>query len=92
VIDDEVRAIIDRGYQRAMEVLSKHRDKLDLIAKTLIENETLEADQFAALFGEGEGGVPPTPATGGAPAPETGGPIEKTARGKPSPAPTPTPA
>jgi cell division protease FtsH len=92
VIDDEVRAIIDRGYQRAMEVLSKHRDKLDLIAKTLIENETLEADQFAALFGEGEGGVPPTPATGGAPAPETGGPIEKPARGKPSPAPTPTPA
>jgi len=91
-IDEEVRAIIDRGYQRAMDVLTKHRDKLDLIAQQLIENETLEAEQFAALFGEGDGGTGPAPAPSGAPEPEPGGPIEKPARGKPSPAPTPTPA
>ncbi|HKY89043.1 MAG TPA: hypothetical protein VJ141_03615, partial [Candidatus Limnocylindrales bacterium] len=91
-IDEEVRAIIDRGYQRAMDVLAKHREKLDQIAQALIENETLEAEQFAALFGEGDGGTGPAPAPSGAPEPAPGGPIEKRARGKPSPAPTPTPA
>jgi ATP-dependent Zn protease len=91
-IDEEVRAIIDRGYQRAMDVLSHHRDKLDLIARELIERETLEAEEFAALFGEGDGGtgVAPTPV---APEPEPGAaPMEKPARPKPAPAPTPTPA
>src|SRR5204863_248048 len=61
-IDEEVRAIIDRGYQRAMDVLTKHREKLDVIARELIEKETLEAEQFAALFGEGDGGVGAAPA------------------------------
>jgi cell division protease FtsH len=91
-IDEEVRAIIDRGYQRAMEVLTKHREKLDLIASELIEKETLEAEEFAALFEGGEGGTGPAPAPSGAPEPEPSGPTEKSPRPKPAPAPTPTPA
>jgi len=89
-IDEEVRAFIDRGYARAMEVLAKHRAMLDRIAEALIANETLEAEEFHALFG-GESGGPAATAPAGAPAPEPG-PAPHPAPAKPSPAPEPTPA
>ena len=89
-IDEEVRAFIDRGYARAMEVLAKHRAMLDRIAEALIANETLEAEEFHALFG-GESGGPAATAPAGAPAPEPG-PAPPPAPAKPSPAPEPTPA
>ncbi len=55
-IDAEVRGIIDRAYDRATEALTKHRDVLDRLAALLIENETIEHEEFEALF---EGVVPP---------------------------------
>jgi len=51
-IDDEVRGIIDRGYSRALEVLTTHRDRLDQLAERLVAEETLEADAFAAMFAD----------------------------------------
>jgi cell division protease FtsH len=48
-IDTQVMAIIDEEYRRARDLLEKHRDKLDLVASTLLEVETLEADEFVAL-------------------------------------------
>jgi cell division protease FtsH len=48
-----VRAIIDHEYDRVRKILENNRDKLDLIAKTLLEVETLEAHEFVALL-EGE--------------------------------------
>jgi cell division protease FtsH len=57
-IDREVREIIDTEYARAMQILSTNRDKLELVAKTLLDIETLESEEFAALI-EGKG--PPTP-------------------------------
>jgi hypothetical protein len=72
-----------------MEVLTHHRDKLDLIARELIEKETLEAEEFAALFGEGDGGTGVTPPAPVAPEPESGAPVEKQGRPKSAPAPTP---
>ncbi len=57
-IDEEVREIIDTEYERARRILLENRDKLDLIAKTLLEVETLEADEFVALM-EGRG-LPPS--------------------------------
>lgn len=56
-IDGEVRLIIDSQHERAAAILTEHRDKLDLIANTLLEVETLEADEFVALI---EGTAPPT--------------------------------
>ncbi|MEM7331496.1 MAG: ATP-dependent zinc metalloprotease FtsH [Chloroflexota bacterium] len=53
-IDLEVRAIIDEQHARATHILTTHRDKLDLIATTLLEVETLEADEFLSLI-EGNG-------------------------------------
>ncbi len=55
-IDAEVREIIDRAYDRAKDALTAHRAVLDKLAEVLIEKETIEADEFEALF---EGVLPP---------------------------------
>ncbi|MDQ0285369.1 cell division protease FtsH [Desulfofundulus luciae] len=49
-IDKEVRRMIESCYNRAKELLEKHMDTLHLVAKTLFEKETLEAEEFAALM------------------------------------------
>ena len=65
-IDLEVRGIIDAQYVVATEILVNHRDQLDLLATTLLEKETLEAEEFVALVeGYGQKQTPPAipPAT-----------------------------
>ncbi len=49
-IDAEVREIIDRAYERAKEALTTHREVLDRLAALLVEKETIEGDEFEALF------------------------------------------
>ncbi len=49
-IDDEVRAIIEGGKTRAREIITKHRAALDVVAKRLLEVETLERDEYEALL------------------------------------------
>ncbi len=49
-IDQEVRLIIDEAYSRAKEILVTYRQKLDEIAKRLIEVETIERPEFEALM------------------------------------------
>jgi cell division protease FtsH len=49
-IDEEVRAIIDRAYERATHVLETHRDRLEALAAKLIAEETVDADGFESLF------------------------------------------
>ncbi len=49
-IDAEVREIIDRAYERAKEALTTHREVLDRLAALLKEKETIEGDEFEALF------------------------------------------
>ncbi|TMF27034.1 MAG: ATP-dependent zinc metalloprotease FtsH [Chloroflexi bacterium] len=95
VIDSEVHDIVDRARQRAYEVLTQNRDKLDLVVNKLIEQETLESDEFNRLFEEGDGGLPvaastPDQTPPGAPAGEERR-REKGEKGK-GPAPAPTPA
>jgi cell division protease FtsH len=51
-IDNEVRRIVNEAHEMAKGVLTGNRDKLDTIAKRLIEVETLDAAQFAAFFDE----------------------------------------
>ncbi len=50
LIDREVRKIISNALKRAREVIIKRREKLDLIAKKLIDKETLEREEFEALM------------------------------------------
>jgi cell division protease FtsH len=49
-IDQEVRAIIDKAYERATEVLTTHRDRLVSLAEKLVAEETVDADEFETLF------------------------------------------
>ncbi len=48
-IDGEVRQIIDTEYERARQILTDNRAALDRIATTLLEVETLDADEFVAI-------------------------------------------
>jgi cell division protease FtsH len=51
-IDEEVRAIVDRAYERATQVLETHRDRLDQLAQKLIAEETVDSDAFEQLFSD----------------------------------------
>mgnify|MGYP001064687221 CR=1 FL=1 len=94
-IDKEVRHIVQEAHKKATDVLTKYREELDRVAETLIDVETLDATEFAALF-EGTGGETPEPSES-TPPPPSGSeqPVDKKApeRGKPTldmpPAPAP---
>ncbi len=49
-IDQEVRAIIDKAYERATEVLTANRDRLVALAEKLVAEETVDAEEFETLF------------------------------------------
>ena len=50
LIDSEVKRLIDEAYARAETLLTDNMDKLHLVAETLLEVETLDAEQFEDLF------------------------------------------
>jgi cell division protease FtsH len=52
-IDLEIQRIIKECYEKAKKVLTENRDKLDLIATTLLEIETLDAEQIKHLVEKG---------------------------------------
>ena len=49
-IDQEVRRIIDKAYADAEQILKDHRDELDRVAGALLEMETLDQDEFEAIY------------------------------------------
>ncbi len=60
-IDGEVKRIIDEAYNRAKEIITTQRDKLELIAKSLLEFETLDGAQVDEIVRTGHF-TPPPPA------------------------------
>ena len=53
IIDEEVKAIVDKGYNKAKQLLTEHIDKLHAVAGILLEKEKIEADEFEQIFAEG---------------------------------------
>lgn len=49
-IDREVRKLIREAHEMATALLKKHRGKLEEVAEYLLEHETLDMDQFEALW------------------------------------------
>ncbi len=49
-IDEEIRTIIEDAYATAEKLLNENIDKLHTVAQTLLEIETLDGEQFEALF------------------------------------------
>ncbi len=62
-IDQEVRKIVEESYATAKRVLLQYRDKLDAVAKKLLEAETITREEFEAIF------PPPYPKKSGTPQP-----------------------
>ena len=78
-IDEEVRAIIDKAYERATEVLTTHKDKLVALAEKLVAEETVDAEGFEGLFSD----LPPKVDRQAPPIASAGQPIPE---GNPQPA------
>jgi cell division protease FtsH len=49
-IDREIRMLIDRAHERARALISEHFDRLEAIAKLLVEKETIEHEELEELF------------------------------------------
>ena len=62
-IDEEVRRLIDKAYQKAKDLLTEHRAKLDEIVQHILIEETLDGEELAKLLDSPVGELPvPTPA------------------------------
>ena len=49
-IGEEVKDLIDTAYAQAQKMLIEHRDKLDLIAQTLLQKEKINETEFNNIF------------------------------------------
>jgi cell division protease FtsH len=49
-IDQEIRHITETAYQRAKDILNKQCNKLETLAKTLLDVETVERPEFEAMM------------------------------------------
>ncbi|NLO93406.1 MAG: ATP-dependent metallopeptidase FtsH/Yme1/Tma family protein [Clostridiaceae bacterium] len=52
-IDAEVKEIIESCYNKAKEILTEHKDKLEDVTRALLEKERIEADEFEDIFKNG---------------------------------------
>ena len=95
-IDGEVKRIIVEAYRTAKEIITTQRDKLELIASSLLEYETLDGQQVDEIVRTGKFTPPPPPpqveptigAPAGTPLPEVPGkPAQPKLPGLGSPAP-----
>lgn len=50
VMDQEIKTIVDRAYDRAKAILTEHREELNAVAEYLLENETMDAETFDKMF------------------------------------------
>jgi cell division protease FtsH len=94
MIDEEVRAIIDRGYAKAMDVLVRYKDRLVQLAERLVAEETIEQEDFEAMFADlpdarADTHITPIPLDG---APARREPDEPATGPAPAPKPSPQPA
>jgi cell division protease FtsH len=56
-VDSEIRRIIDEQYAAARKILEDNRDKVEMMAKALLEWETIDSDQIDDIMA----GRPPRP-------------------------------
>ncbi|MHB8454216.1 MAG: ATP-dependent zinc metalloprotease FtsH [Acidiferrobacterales bacterium] len=85
LVDNEIRRIIDEQYAHARKIIEENREKIEVMAKALLEWETLNADQITDIM-DGKHPRPPEDFAGPA-APgsdeESGKPAARKPRAKP---------
>jgi len=79
-VDAEIRKIIDQQYALARKLILDNRNKVEIMAKTLLEWETIDAEQIQDII-DGRPPRPPKPAQPSQQPPQPGAP------GAPEPAP-----
>jgi len=83
MIDEEVRAIVDKCHAHARTILTEKRAQLDAVVQALLERETLDRDQFLAVM-DGQTLPPIEPTSGGTPsAPDEDKEAEKPTKSMP---------
>jgi cell division protease FtsH len=80
-VDAEIRRIIDEQYALARRLIEEHRDKVEAMAKALLEWETIDSEQIDDIIA----GKPPRPPKSSTAAPpasgkSTGGGVEGAAQ------------
>jgi cell division protease FtsH len=65
-IDHEVRRLVNEAYNRACDLVSTYRDRLDAVADRLLEVETISREEFENMF------PPPFAKNGGTPVMQAG--------------------
>jgi cell division protease FtsH len=54
LIDSEIENILRDAESRCLELLTEHREKLDILAAALLSRETIDGDEVRKIFEEGE--------------------------------------
>ena len=60
-IDAEIRRIVDESFERATAILIEHRDKLEMLVEVLLERESLDQREVAAIVQTGKMPEEPEP-------------------------------
>jgi cell division protease FtsH len=58
VIDEEIRSIVNHGYQTAKTILTKQRSKMDAVVEKLKEVETLDGNELDEIIAREEPAAP----------------------------------
>jgi cell division protease FtsH len=87
LIDAEIRGLIEDGERTAREILTEHTEELHIVAKGLLEFETLSGDEVKDLL---DGKPPVREAVMGEPSVPRASPVPSTGRGRPKPGPDPS--
>ena len=49
-IDDEIKKIIDKAYNKAVDILEKNKSQLDKVAEVLIQKEKISGEEFLSIM------------------------------------------
>ena len=84
-VDKEVRRIIDEQYTLARRLLDENREKVEVMAKALLEWETIDANQIDDIM-SGRAPRPPKPVAAKPQPPSDGGGSNRGSEPNPAPA------
>ncbi len=59
-IDSRIRSLVHESHNRVTKLLLSHKDVLDAVARALLQNETLNQDEFEVVFNGGTLEVEPS--------------------------------
>jgi cell division protease FtsH len=77
LIDSEIRSLVDGAHARATEILGREQEKLHLLAKALLEYETLSGEEIRELLETGKLDRPDAPSGPAIPVPSRGSAVPK---------------